>query len=275
MNILIKVENLKKVYESKVAVNGISFDVQKGQIYGFLGTNGAGKSTTIKMLTGQLQPTEGKISICGIDPVKESKKLAYKIGVIPEKMSLYEDFTVIENLSIFAKLYGLSNRNVEEQINKLGLCEHKNFKIKQLSKGYKQRVLIARALLHNPEIIFMDEPTSGLDVLIANEIRKIIIDLKEQGKTIFLTTHYMDEAEKLCDYVSIIKDGDILEKGSPYELKLKYGSRYITVKSNGIEQKIRFDELNQINRFLNNGIETIHSEESSLEEVFIEVMKGK
>src|SRR5690554_1966904 len=212
---VIVVENLKKSFGKKVAVNGISFKVEEGEIFGFLGPNGAGKSTTINILTGLLIPDEGDVRIRGINPVTKEKKLSRVIGVVPETQNLYSNLNIEYNLKIFADLYSISGDEVEKLINLFQLQDYRNKKMAELSKGLRQRVLFARALIHSPEILFLDEPTSGLDPNIAKDIRHFIKDYKNKGNTLFLTTHYMDEAEESCDRIAIINKGKIVALDSP------------------------------------------------------------
>jgi ABC-2 type transport system ATP-binding protein len=274
MSDIISVSNLTKKFKDKIVVDNISFSVKKGSIFGFLGTNGAGKSTTIKMLTGLLLPSQGKISVCGIDPTTHEKQLALKIGVVPEQVTLYEDMSIENNLIFFAKLYQVELKRVKEVMNDLELNSHAKMVIKKLSKGYKQRVLIARALLHNPELLFMDEPTSGLDPNIALEIRQMIMNLKEAGKTIFLTTHYMNEAEELCDDIAIIDKGNIIIHENIKAIKSDKKPIKILVKTRDFEKELTIDQINEISDMQSDTIISIHSTEQSLEKVFLDVTRG-
>lgn len=266
---IIIVEDLKRSYGKKVAVDGISFKFGRGEIFGFLGPNGAGKSTTIKMLTGQLIPDSGNINVYGIDPINEEKKLSRIIGIVPESQNLYSNLNIEQNLNIFADLYSIHRKKVQDLIILFKLQEHTKKKIVELSKGLRQRVLIARALIHSPEILFLDEPTSGLDPNIAKEIRTVIKNLQSEGKTIFLTTHYMDEAEELCDRIAIINNGKIVALDSPHNLRLRYGNREIVVETEKEVKKYSFDELKKIVSINPDKLKTIHSLEPTLEDVFI------
>ncbi|RLG01445.1 ABC transporter ATP-binding protein [Thermococci archaeon] len=268
MENIIEVENLSKKFKENVAVDDISFQVKKGEIFGFLGPNGAGKTTTIRMLTGQLLPSGGAIQVCGIDPTKEEKKLAMKIGVVPEIQNLYSDLNAEQNLKLFADLYSIDHKRVKELLEMFKLTDMKE-PVKKLSKGLKQRVLIARALIHNPELLFLDEPTIGLDPNIAKEIRKIIKILKEEGKTVFLTTHYMEEADALCDRVAIINEGKIIALDSPHELRLKYGKREFIVETDSEIKRYSFENIKALSSLNPKKIRSIHSTEPTLEDVFI------
>ena len=269
MEDIIKVYNLKRSFAKKLAVDDISFNVKRGEIFGFLGPNGAGKSTTIKMLIGQLIPDDGEIRINDIDPQNDENKLSRMIGVVPEKQNLYSNINVKQNLNIFADLYGIKRSKVDKLIKNFGLEEHTTKKINELSKGLRQRVLVARALIHSPEILFLDEPTSGLDPNIAEDIREIIKELRNKGKTIFLTTHYMEEAEELCDRLAIINRGKLVAVDKPHELRLKYGKKKIVVEMIDGSEKFSYSELDKIASLNPKKLKTIHSTEPTLKDVFI------
>lgn len=215
--------NLTKKFGDLIAVDGISFSVNSGEVFGFLGPNGAGKTTTIRMLTGQLLPTSGQGTVAGFDIQTERDRIKPKIGVIFEYQNLYERLSAKDNLNFMRQLYGVDRSRVNRVLELVGLKDRANEKLKKYSNGMKQRLLIARALLHEPEILFMDEPTLGLDPMIAYEIRQIISQLALDGRTIFLTTHYMEEADRLCDRVAIINHGRIIALDTPRQLKEKFG----------------------------------------------------
>ena len=215
--------NLTKKFGELIAVDGISFSVNSGEVFGFLGPNGAGKTTTIRMLTGQLLPSSGRATVADFDIQSEREKLMPKIGVIFEYQNLYERLTARDNLNFIRQLYGVERSRVDQVLQLVGLENRANEKLKNYSNGMKQRLLIARALLHKPEILFMDEPTLGLDPMIAHEIRQLIAQLAQDGRTIFLTTHYMEEADRLCDRVAIINHGRIIALDTPKNLKQKFG----------------------------------------------------
>ncbi len=217
------VENLVRVYGQLRALDGISFAVEAGEIFGFLGPNGAGKTTTIRILTGQLRPTSGKAMVMGYDVVTERQALKPMIGVVFEAQNLYQRLSARDNLNFTASLYGVPKSRVMEALDQVGLRERANDSLKKYSNGMKQRLLIARALLHGPKVLFLDEPTLGLDPNVAREIRAFIRSLAEQGVTVFLTTHYMEEADQLCDRVAILDHGRIVALDTPLNLKAKYG----------------------------------------------------
>jgi len=219
----IEVKDLHRYYNGVKAVQGISFDVNDGEIFGFLGPNGAGKSTTIKVLTGQLRPTSGSAEVVGCDVVKERQLLKPQIGVVFEYQNLYERLTAMDNLRFSARLYGVGKERIHEVLAQVGLQDRAKERIKKYSNGMKQRLLIARALLHQPRVLFLDEPTRGLDPGVARDIRSIIAELAKGGVTVFLTTHYMEEADRLSDRVAIIHQGEIVAIDTPETLKATYG----------------------------------------------------
>ena len=219
----IEVHHLTRDYNGLRAVDQISFAVEPGEIFGFLGPNGAGKSTTIKMLTGQLRPTAGTASVAGYDILEQREQLQARIGVVFEFQNIYERLSARDNLLFTARLYGVPKSRVDEVLQMVGLTEKANEKAKKYSNGMKQRLLIARALLPSPEVIFLDEPTKGLDPGVARAIRNIVADLAKEGVTIFLTTHYMEEADRLCRRVAILEKGKIVALDTPAQLKAQHG----------------------------------------------------
>jgi ABC-2 type transport system ATP-binding protein len=219
----IEVNELHRYYNGVKAVRGITFDVNYGEIFGFLGPNGAGKSTTIKVLTGQLRPTSGSAQVVGCDVVEERQELKPQIGVVFEYQNLYERLSAQDNLRFSARLYGVEKARIDEVLAQVGLQDRAKERIKKYSNGMKQRLLIARALLHQPKVLFLDEPTRGLDPGVAREIRAIIAELAAGGVTVFLTTHYMEEADRLSDRVAIIDQGEIVAIDTPENLKGIHG----------------------------------------------------
>jgi ABC-2 type transport system ATP-binding protein len=218
----IEVHNLTRDYGKTRAVDHISFTVAPGEIFGFLGPNGAGKTTTIKMLTGQLMPSGGTARVLGYDVVKERPPLQAKIGVVFEHQNLYERLTGRDNLTFSARLYGVDGTRVNDVLARLGMIDYARKKVKTYSNGMKQRLMIARALLHRPQLLFLDEPTRGLDPNVARDIRAFIAELAEQGVTIFLTTHYMEEADRLSDRVAILHRGRMIALDTPEAVKAGY-----------------------------------------------------
>jgi ABC-2 type transport system ATP-binding protein len=226
----IEAHNLTRDYGKLRAVNQISFDVEPGEIFGFLGPNGAGKTTTIKMLTGQLRPNGGTAKVAGWDIVEEREQLQPRIGVVFEHQNIYERLSARDNLLFTARLYGVDKSRVNQVLQMVGLADRAKEKAKKYSNGMKQRLLIARALLPNPEVIFLDEPTKGLDPGVARAIRNIVSELADQGVTIFLTTHYMEEADQLSDRVAILEQGKIVALDTPAKLKSQHGGPGTTLE---------------------------------------------
>lgn len=211
----ITVNNLTKTFGKQTAVNNISFDLKKGEVVGFLGPNGAGKSTTMKMITTYLPPTDGQISVCGHNALKQPMDVRKSIGYLPEANPLYFDMYVREYLKMSAGVHGIKNPNerIEEMITLTGLGKEAHKKIGMLSKGYKQRVGLAQAMLHDPEVLILDEPTSGLDPIQIVEIRELITRIGKE-KTVLLSTHIMQEVEAMCNRVIIISNGNIVADDS-------------------------------------------------------------
>jgi ABC-2 type transport system ATP-binding protein len=272
----IEVENLSRTFNDLKAVDNISFSVQAGEIFGFLGHNGAGKTTTIRMLSGQLLPTSGRGQVAGCDVVSEQKRLKPLIGVVSEHQNLYERMSGRENLEFAARLYGQTNRRVDEALEQVGLLERAKDKVRNYSNGMKQRLLIARALLHRPKIVFLDEPTRGLDPVVGREIRRLIVDLSNEGVTVFLTTHYMEEADQLCARVAFLSEGRIVALDTPSHLKIKHGENLVKVTfDNGSNVNISLDDQDagkKLETLISEGqVRSLHSAEATLEEVFIRI----
>jgi ABC-2 type transport system ATP-binding protein len=222
-DMVIQASDLTKSYEEILAVDHINFEVKRGEIFGFLGPNGAGKTTTIRILTGLSKPTEGKASVLGFDINSEIVEAKRHIGVVPEISNLYDEFSAIDNLLFMAQLYGVPRpqrrKRAEELLKTFGLYERKDSPFRTFSRGMKRALTIAAALIHNPKILFLDEPTVGLDVVAARSLRNLIHNLRQQGITIFLTTHYLEEADLLCDRVAILVKGRIIKIDTPRVLK--------------------------------------------------------
>jgi len=221
--IVIQASDLTKFYGQTLAVDRINFEVEKGEVFGFLGPNGAGKTTTIRMLTGLSKPTDGKASVLGFDVHSEIVKAKRYIGVVPETLNLYDELSAMDNLLFMAQLYGVPRaqrrKRAEELLETFGLYKRKDSLFRTLSRGMKRALVIAAALIHSPEILFLDEPTVGLDVVAARSLRNLIGNLRQQEITIFLTTHYLEEADLLCDRVAILVGGRIVKTDSPRVLK--------------------------------------------------------
>lgn len=272
----IEVEQLSRSFNGLKAVDNISFTVEAGEIFGFLGHNGAGKTTTIRMLSGQLLPTSGRARVAGCDVLTEQRRLKPLIGVVSEHQNLYERMSGRENLEFAARLYGQPVKRVDETLAQVSLLDRAKDNVRNYSNGMKQRLLIARSLLHRPQIIFLDEPTRGLDPVVGREIRRLILDLSEQGVTIFLTTHYMEEADQLCGRVAFLSEGRIVALDTPNNLKVAHGEKSVRVTlHDGEKLSIALDDHDagkQVEQLISNGqVRTLHSAEATLEQVFLRI----
>jgi ABC-2 type transport system ATP-binding protein len=222
-NPILQVENLVKRYGEVEAVRGVSFSVEEGEVFGLLGPNGAGKTSTVEVLEGLRVPDGGRISVCGLDPQKSPNELKNEIGATLQATSLPDKLRVSEAIGLFAGFYPRT-RNPDELLKRFGLEEKRHSFYNQLSGGQKQRLALAMALVNDPRVLFLDEPTAGLDPQVRHEIYGVIEELKGKKKTILLTTHYIEEAERLCDRVAIIDHGKVIALGTPRELKRRSGS---------------------------------------------------
>ncbi|NLC12711.1 MAG: ABC transporter ATP-binding protein [Chloroflexi bacterium] len=219
----------KKGETELVAVDGLSLEVERGEVFGFLGPNGAGKTTTVRMLTGLIRPTTGSAQIAGFELGKNDTEIRRNVGILTESPGMYERLTAEKNLNIFANLYDVPDveKSVDKYLSMLGLWERRNDAVGSFSKGMRQKLAVARALIHEPQILFLDEPTTGLDPEASKTVRDFIEELKTEGRTIFMTTHNLDEAEKLCDRVGIFQQR-LLTVDSPTNLREKmYGRRVV------------------------------------------------
>lgn len=273
-------ENLSKKYGDFEAVKSISFSIKKGTIFGLLGPNGAGKSTTIKILTCQFPPTSGTAYIGGLNTVLDAVEIKKKIGVVFESQNLYEELSVYENLNFFRRLYNSPKERISEVLKAVGMETYQKNKVKTLSKGMKQKIMISRSLINDPEVLFLDEPGSGLDPRSAREIRQMILGLKKQGKTILITTHNMEEADFLCDCLAIIHKGSIIAMDTPANLKKRYGEDVLMIKTvkgdiyeSPLNTKVSSDIFEKLSE--NNQISLVHSKEATIEDVFIKLTGEK
>jgi ABC-2 type transport system ATP-binding protein len=273
-------DQLTYTYEKVRAVDHINFEVAEGEILSFLGPNGAGKTTTVKMLTGQLRPQEGKAILLGMDVVKETEKVQAKIGVCFEITNLYEQMSAEENLNLFARLFGVRDYDAGEALKRIGLDGRGKDRVETYSKGMKQRLMVARALINTPSILFLDEPTEGLDPVSSETIRNIILEERARGATVFLTTHDMVEADKLSDRVAFIDGGEIVALDTPHNLKQQYGKRALKaeirdVDGRLVDREITLDQPDTAESvkqlFAGEQVVTIHSEEATLEDIFIQI----
>jgi ABC-2 type transport system ATP-binding protein len=272
----ISINGITKSFGEKKVLDDINLDIKKGEILGLLGPSGAGKTTLIKILTGQLSAENGKSVINGINSQKLSGDDYRNFGIMMDNFGVYDRLSCFENLKIFARIYGIGNDKIIEALECVGLSDAKKTPAQNLSKGMKSRLRLARVFMINPDILFLDEPTSGLDPATADEIQKMIQKEKEKGKTIFLTTHTMTEAEKLCDNVALLSDGKIVEYGNPKEICRRYNhQKKLKIHlTDGTEKEIPHDENSAeiISELIKSGrAETIHTTEPDLETVFMEL----
>ena len=284
LSLMIEAHDLRRAFRHKEAVAGISFTGRRGEIFGLLGPNGAGKTTTIRILTGQIDPSGGSAMVAGCDVVKDRARLKERIGVVFEEQNLYERLSARNNLAFSCWLYGLPESRADEVLDLVQLRDRAKDHVSTFSNGMRQRLMIARALLHRPPMLFLDEPSRGLDPISARDIRLAIKQLSEEGITILLTTHLMDEADQLCQQVAFIVNGKIVANDTPRNLKLTHGERVLMVTltehgQNGHsalqDMTIKLDDPADQQRLsvwmAQDRVLAIHSHEATLEEVFIEV----
>ena len=274
MTSMVVAKNIVKTFGSKIALNSINFEIKEGEIFGFLGPSGSGKTTMINILTGQLLPDSGNTQLLGKDSQDLNPTDLEKIGIVSDQSGFYEKLSLEKNLLLYAKLYGVNLNRVDELLDKVGLLASKKVLAEQLSTGMKQRMLLARALINQPKILFLDEPTSGLDPTTSKSIHELLVQLKESGTTIFLTTHDMNEATLLCDHLALLNKGKLIEQDSPANIIQKYNTnkRIKVIYKNREERIFDFSELTKLNV---NDIISIHSCEPTLEEIFIELTGEK
>ncbi|WP_183137108.1 ABC transporter ATP-binding protein [Streptococcus salivarius] len=272
---VIKADNLGKSFGSFKAISSLTFEVNKGEILGFLGPSGSGKTTTINILTGQLTPDQGQSSILGKSSTNLNEEDLANIGLITENSGYYEKLSLYDNLLFFAKLYDVPQGDLDDLMKRVGLYDRRKALAEKLSTGMKQRMLLVRAIINKPQVLFLDEPTSGLDPSTSQSIHELIKELQAEGTTIFLTTHDMHEATILCDKIVLLNKGQIVEAGTPSDLIQKYNTarRVKITYQSGEENYLSFSELGQISQ--TDDILTIHSCEPTLEDVFIQLTGGK
>ena len=273
-------EELTYWYGELIAVDHINFKVAEGEIIGFLGPNGAGKTTTVKMLTGQLKPKAGKAVLLGMDITRNTEKVQGDIGVCFEGTNLYEQMSALENLNLFARLFGIRSFDANNLLKRVGLEGREKDRVETYSKGMKQRLMVARSMVNRPRALFLDEPTAGLDPTSAEAIRNMILEERERGATIFLTTHDMMEADKLSDRVAFMNQGKIVALDTPHNLKQQYGKRALKAEVSMQNGELENREISMDTPatpeaihelFSQENVITIHSEEASLEDVFIRI----
>ncbi|PIH04948.1 ABC transporter ATP-binding protein [Clostridium combesii] len=276
MEKIISMKNVTKDFKENRALKSLTFSIEEGEIFGFLGPSGAGKTTAIKLLTAQLIATSGEIKVFGKNIYPNRKEIVKNIGILSDTSGMYDRLSVLDNLMLFADINNVPKKNVLEILDKIGMKDTIKKEVKKLSKGMKQRLMIARAVLHKPKLLFLDEPTSSLDPGTTLEIHKLLRTFNEEGTTIFLTTHNMFEADKLCDRVAFLNDGEIVDMGNPQALKLKYINDDIKVilkdESKEIMVKNNPESALKIKGWMEKGqLIAIHSMEPSLEKIFLKL----
>ena len=276
MGNMIEIENLAKTFGNEHALTNVNFDVKKGEIFGFLGPSGAGKTTTIKILTGQMSYTSGSVQVFGEDVIQLKKsKNRKRFGVLTDNSGLYDKLSIEDNLLFYCDLYDVPTNKVDEVLDVVQLREEKKKRVAKLSKGMRQRVTLARALLHEPALLFLDEPTSALDPVNTQYIYKGLRELNERGTTIFLTTHDMEEADYLCDRIAFLHDGEIKLLDTPDALKKQFAKDEIEIELKDGQHvtlsKSKNDAQTLYNYMKNEEIETIHSKEPTIGDIFVYV----
>ena len=273
MKTIISIQNLSINFDDKPALNDVSFDVYDGEIFGFLGPSGAGKTTTIKAMTHQLKVPKGTIHIFD-KPIEASQRATYhNLGIMTDSNDVYDNLSVYDNLLFFARIKGVDDREVEPLLQRVGLASDKKKLAKKLSKGMRQRLILATALINHPKLLFLDEPTAALDPKTTAEIHALLRSINQNGTTIFLTTHSMSEADKLCDRIAFLDGGHVVEMGEKQALKLKYAKNEVEVTYADGSQCVVTKDVAGLQHLLENAnpIKTIHSNEPSLETIFLTV----
>lgn len=275
---VIQIKDVCKAFDQLQVLNDISLSVEEGEIFGLLGPSGAGKTTLIKMLIGLLSATSGNIAILGKELDKKIDESFPSFGMVLDNDGLYDRLNCYDNLELYARIYSISNRKkvINDLLEKVGLIESSKKSVSNLSKGMRQRLSFARAILHSPKIVFLDEPTSGLDPATTLQIHSMMKMLKESGTTIFLTTHNMNEAQKMCDHLALLNEGNIVEEGTPEDICLHHRKKCeVNIEmTNGEKYMVNSHDLLTVLQTVldtNNKIRSIHSNEPNLEEVFIEL----
>ncbi|MBW4519850.1 MAG: ABC transporter ATP-binding protein [Scytolyngbya sp. HA4215-MV1] len=277
MSVAVSLHNVYKTYNKVPVVNDLSFEIQRGEMFGLLGPNGAGKSTTIRMLTTLTQPSQGQIQVAGYDVVQQRSQVKRQIGVVLQPTSVDNDLTVWENLEFHGRLHHIPNPQRQQEIDRwleyVELINRRNDLVKTLSGGMKRRLQIARALLHRPEMLFLDEPTVGLDPQTRRRLWEIILDLNKQGITMLLTTHYMEEVEFLCDRIGILDSGKLIALGTLPELRQQYGEGLVMKQVDERWDYKFFPTLADANLYLDQQPDKtgMMVRPSNLEDIFVEL----
>ncbi|MFD1361838.1 ABC transporter ATP-binding protein [Lentibacillus salinarum] len=272
----IEVKGMRKVFGRNTAIKHVSFNVKRGEIFGLLGPSGSGKTTTIKILTGELGQTAGDVTVLGFDSDRfRTADFKAQIGILSDNSSLYERLTVYDNLKLFCRLYDAPLEQIDTMLQEVNLQDERSKPISKLSKGMKQRVLLAKALIHKPELVFLDEPTSALDPGNAAQIHRGLQKLNEAGTTIFITTHNMEEATVLCDRVAFLHNGEFQELDSPGALRYKYSTHAFHVETFAGDKLVIDNErsnADQIKKLIASGqVKEMHTDNPTLGQIFLKV----
>ena len=274
MEYAITMQNIHKTFGAKTAIKDVSIGIKKGELFGFLGPSGAGKTTSIRIMTGQLKQTGGKATILGRDTTSLNHEIYSQVGIVTDNSGLYENMSAYDNLLMFSRILNTNKKDILPLLKRVGLGGDRNKQVKKFSKGMKQRLILARAMLNRPKVLFLDEPTSGLDPATSIEIHKLMLEMKNDGTTFFLTTHNMTEASKLCDRIALFNEGVIVDIGSMDELSQRYNAEK-SVKillSSGEETTLGLNPENsqKIAELIRDGkVVTMHSQEPTLEDIFL------
>ena len=274
MNKSIVISNLRKNFKGKTALQDINLSINGGEIFGFLGPSGAGKTTTINILTGQLSPDEGTAKILGEDCTQLTSDKFLELGIMSDNVGFYDRLSLYDNLIFFAKFHNVEMSYLDSLLKRLKLYDDRFKKAEKLSTGMKQRMLLIRAILHSPQLIFLDEPTSGMDPTLSQIVHDLLLEIKEAGTAIFLTTHNMEEATKLCDSIALLHKGKIIESGSPHDIIDKY-SQTDKVKVTYFDGKEIIVPKGEVSKYLGKNVKTINSLETNLESIFIQLTGEK
>jgi len=274
MDYAITMKNIRKTFGAKTAIKDVSIEIKKGELLGFLGPSGAGKTTAIRIMTGQLKQTSGTATILGRDNNSLNHEIYSQVGIVTDNSGLYENMTAYDNMLMFSKILGTNKKEIKPLLERVGLGNDKYKQAKRFSKGMKQRLVLARAMINRPKILFLDEPTSGLDPATSIEIHKLMLEMKNDGTTFFLTTHNMVEASKLCDRIALFNEGVIVDIGSMDELSQKYNTeksvKILLVSGEEVVFALTAENSHKIAELIRDGkIVTMHSQEPTLEDIFL------
>ncbi len=274
---MISIENITKLYHTVKAVDSLTLTIKQGEVFGLLGPNGAGKTTTIKILTTLSKATTGRASIGGHDVERETSAVKKIIGIAPQEINLDKELTAEENLKVYGMLHRLDNldQNISDILKLAGLAERSRHLVREFSGGMQRRLLIARALLTKPKVLFLDEPTVGLDPQMRRQIWNLVRNLKYDGTTVFLTTHYIEEAEALCTRVGILSHGKLIALGTPQELKSQIGAFVLEYQENGVTKYVLCENREEAHTCSQDKRGPVTIRESNLEDVFIQLTGEK